>query len=91
MPFEIQVLVPLMTYSLPSRRADVRIACRSVPQSGSVRARPPRVSPVAKRGRKWRFCSSVPMRATMCAMMRCELMMPETDIQTRAIRSMMRA
>ncbi len=36
---------------MPARTARVRIACRSVPQSGSVRARPPRSSPVAKRGR----------------------------------------
>ena len=45
-----------------ARRA-VRIACRSVPQSGSVSARPPRSSPEAKRGRKARFCSSVPKRS----------------------------
>ena len=64
----------------------MRIACRSVPQSGSVSARPPRISPVAKRGRYWRFCSSVPLRCTHAAMIRCELKMPESDIHTSETR-----
>jgi len=65
----------------------VRTACKSVPQSGSVSASPPRSSPLAKRGRKCWRCASVPLRCTQAAMMRCELMMPDTDIQTRAMRS----
>ena len=51
MPFEIQVLVPFTVKLSPWRTAVVRIACRSVPQFGSVNAMPPRTSPLAKRGR----------------------------------------
>ena len=63
----------------------MRTACKSVPQSGSVSARPPRSSPLAKRGRKAAFCSGVPFLVTMKAMMRCELMMPVSDIHTDAM------
>ena len=86
-PLEIQVLVPLMMYSPPSRRAVVRTACKSVPQSGSVSARPPRSSPAANFGSQWRRCSSVPERCTSEAMIRWELMMPASDIQTSVMRS----
>ena len=91
MPLLIQVLVPFTTYASPSRRAVTRIACRSVPQSGSVSARPPRSSPAAKRGRNARFCASVPLRCTIADMIRCELKMPVSDIHTRAMRSTMSA
>ena len=57
---EIQVLEPLMTYSSPSLLAVVRIACRSEPPPGSVRAIVARSSPVAIRGRYESFCSAVP-------------------------------
>ena len=57
---EIQVLEPLTTYSWPSRVAVVRIACRSEPPPGSVRAIVARSSPVAIRGRYASFCSFVP-------------------------------
>ena len=73
------------------RTARARIACRSVPQSGSVRARPPRSSPAAKRGRKERFWASVPKRCTAAAIIRCELNTPESDIQTSDMRATMRA
>ena len=84
----IQVLRPLTTYSSPARFAVVRIACRSVPQSGSVKPTPPRNSPVAKRGRNAAFCCSVPLRCTTMAMIRCELMMPLIDIHTAEMCSM---
>ena len=58
--FVIQVLVPLMTYESPSRRAAVRMACRSEPPPGSVSAIVARISPVAIRGRYRSFCASVP-------------------------------
>jgi len=48
---------------------------------------PPRSSPVAKRGRNSAFCAWVPARCTAEAMMRCELMMPDSDIQVREMRS----
>ena len=47
----IQVLPPLTTYESPSRRATVRIAWRSEPPPGSVRAIVARISPVAILGR----------------------------------------
>jgi hypothetical protein len=50
--------------------------CRSVPPLGSVRPIPPRHSPLANFGRKVRFCSSVPLRSTQRAMIKCELNMP---------------
>ena len=49
--FEIQVFDPLITHCSPSRRAVVRIACRSDPPPGSVNAIVARNSPVAIRGR----------------------------------------
>ena len=76
---------------MPARTARVRIACRSVPQSGSVSASPPRSSPVAKRGSQARFCASVPTRSTHAAMIRCELKMPASDIHTSDTRCTMRA
>ena len=77
----IQVLPPLSTYSSPSRRATVRIACRSEPALGSVRPRLPRNSPLAILGNHWRFCSSVPARSMAEAMIKCELKMPQGAIQ----------
>jgi hypothetical protein len=73
------------------RFATVRMLCRSVPQSGSVRPTPPRSSPAANLGRKAAFCSAVPLRCTAAARIRCELMMPLSDIHTAEIRSTMRA
>ena len=55
-PFVIQVFVPLTMYVSPSRRAVVRIACRSVPHVGSVSASPPRSSPDASFGRNSSRC-----------------------------------
>ena len=67
------------------------MACRSVPQSGSVSAMPPRTSPLAKRGRKVFFCFPVPKRSTAAAMIRWELKMPVIDIHTAETRSTIRA
>ena len=55
MALEIQVLVPLTMYLSPWRRATVRMPCKSVPASGSVRPRPPRISPVANLGSQYSF------------------------------------
>ena len=46
-----------------------------------------RSSPRAKRGRNRLRCSSVPNRSTAAAMIRCELKMPDTAIQTADTRS----
>ena len=58
----------------------------SVPASGSVSARPPRSSPLAMRGRKRCFCSSLPNFCTRIAIIRCELKMPVSDIHTSEMR-----
>ena len=62
----------------------MRIACTSEPHSGSVIENAQRISPVAIRGRKRSFCSSVPSRISMLATMKCVLMIPEMLIQPRA-------
>ena len=58
--FVIQFFLPLMTHSSPSGTAVVRIAAGSEPASGSDSANAGDHSPVAQRGRKRCFCSSVP-------------------------------
>ena len=62
------------------------MACRSVPASGSVSARPPRTSPLASRGSQVSFCASVPNFSIASASIRCELKMPVMAIQSRAMR-----
>ena len=72
----------------------MRIACRSVPASGSVSASPPRTSPVANLGSQWRFCGSVPNFSMASASIRWELKMPVIAIHTdgdRASRSRRRS
>ncbi|MNV89838.1 hypothetical protein D3C71_1841690 [compost metagenome] len=61
-PLLMKVLLPLMTYSSPSRTAVVRTAFRSLPVPGSVMAMARMVSPEAAPGSHLRFCSSVPAR-----------------------------
>src|SRR4051794_7336751 len=51
---------PLTIYSLPSRRAVVRRAVKSLPADGSVSANALRREPSASPGRNRRFCSAVP-------------------------------
>ena len=69
----------------------MRIAETSEPRPGSDMEKAPRTSPTAIRGRKYSFCSSVPCWAIMWATMKWVLMMPDTDIQPRAISSTTRA
>jgi hypothetical protein len=57
---EIHAFEPLMTHSSPSRRAAVTIAAGSEPAPGSESANAGDHSPVAQRGRKRNFCSSLP-------------------------------
>ncbi|MGX1403700.1 hypothetical protein RKD40_001313 [Streptomyces ambofaciens] len=82
---------PFRTYSSPSRTALEEIAETSEPSAGSDIEKAPRMSPAAMRGRKWSFCSGVPCCLSMYATMKCVLMMPDTDIQPRAISSTHRA
>ena len=59
-PLLMKVLLPLMTYSSPSRTAVVRTAFRSLPVPGSVMAMARMISPVQRRAATCCFCSSVP-------------------------------
>ena len=76
-----------MTYSPLSRTARVWMACTSEPQLGSLIEKPPWNSPVAMRGRKRCFCSSVPKFSMRKLTMKWVLMIPVIDIQPRAISS----
>jgi len=58
--YEVQILLPLITYSSPSRRARVRSATRSEPASGSEKPWHHRTSPREIRGRCSAFCWSDP-------------------------------
>ena len=60
MPFEMNVLAPLMMYSSPSRLAVVAMPARSEPVPGSVIAIAVIVSPVAHLGSHSAFCSGLP-------------------------------
>ena len=90
-PLVTNIFVPVMRYSSPRRTARVLIACTSEPAWGSVRQSPPRASPAAKRGRKWRRCSSVPCWSTISAAIVWLLITPASDIQPRQISSITRA
>ena len=59
-PLVIHIFWPVMTKSSPSRTALVVIALTSEPSAGSDIENEPRTSPVAIRGSKACFCSSVP-------------------------------
>lgn len=86
-PFVSHIFWPFRTYSSPSLTAFEVMAETSEPRAGSDIENAPRTSPRAIRGRKWSFCSCVPCCLSMYATMKCVLMMPETDIQPRAISS----
>ena len=66
-------LLPLTTYSFPSRTAVVSVPPASEPALGSVSPNAPRASPDARGFRYFIFCSSVPKRyigihpSEMCA------------------------
>ncbi|MCY1231747.1 hypothetical protein D9M72_442070 [compost metagenome] len=68
-PLLMKVLLPLMTYSSPSRTALVRIDFRSEPVPGSVMAMAMMVSPRQILGSQRCFCSSVPKRTMYGAVM----------------------
>jgi len=53
----MNVLAPLISQLSPSRTAAVRIPATSLPVSGSVMAKPKRISPVAMRGSHLRLSS----------------------------------
>jgi hypothetical protein len=56
----MNILVPLMIQSLPSRRAVVARPAESLPLPGSVSAHAASHSPLAAFGRYFLFCSSEP-------------------------------
>ena len=59
-PWVMNIFVPSITQSLPSRRATVRRPAESLPLPGSVSAQAASHSPVAALGRYLRFCASLP-------------------------------
>ncbi|MNY12672.1 hypothetical protein D3C86_1457670 [compost metagenome] len=61
-PLLMKVLLPLITYSSPSRTAVVRTAFRSLPVPGSVMAMARMISPAQMPGSHFCFCSSLPQR-----------------------------
>ncbi len=60
LPFVIKIFDPLSTHSSPSSTAFVCCPCASVPAPGSVRPKAPIFLPLARSGRYFCFCSSVP-------------------------------
>jgi hypothetical protein len=90
-PLVTNIFVPLIRKVSPRATARVRMACTSEPAWGSVRQRPPRASPLAKRGSSRRRCASVPWCSTMSAAMVWLLTTPASDIQPRQSSSMTRA
>ena len=83
-PLVTHVLVPLITYSSPSRRARHEMFRVSLPASGSDSDRHPRGAPCARPGNQRACCSDVPCRMIRLAAIVCVLMMPESDIQPAA-------
>ncbi|MNT74057.1 hypothetical protein D3C72_2128330 [compost metagenome] len=67
-PLLMKVLLPLITYSSPSRTAVVRTALRSLPVPGSVMAMARMISPEQMPGSHCCFCSSLPQRLMYGAM-----------------------
>src|SRR6266700_3302876 len=61
-PLVIHIFRPDSTQSVPSRRAEVRIAAGSDPASGSVSPKQPIASPVAILGSQASLCPSDPHR-----------------------------
>ena len=83
-PLVTQVLVPLITYSSPSRRARQEMFRVSLPASGSDSDRQPRGAPSASDGSQRACCSGVPCRMIRLAAIVWVLMMPESDIHPAA-------
>ena len=63
----MNILLPFRTYSSPSRTAIVLMFCTSLPASGSVSPSPAWTSPLAMRGSRRSFCSTVPWSAMIDA------------------------
>ena len=80
-PLVTQALVPLTTYSSPSRWARQEMLRVSLPASGSERERAPRRSPAAMDGSHRRFCSSSPCVRMRIAAMVWVFTMPVRLIQ----------
>ena len=80
-PLVTQALLPLRTYSSPSRRARHEMLRVSLPASGSESESAPRRSPEAMAGSQRRFCSSVPCVRIMVAAMVWVFTMPVRLIQ----------
>ena len=80
-PLVTQALVPLRTYSSPSRRARHDRLRVSLPASGSDSDRQPRLAPDAMAGSQRCFCSSVPCAMISVAAMVCVFTMPVRLIQ----------
>ena len=70
--------MPLIRYSLPTFLAEVLIDIASDPESGSVRANEPIISPVENFGRYLCFCSSVPDITIVCDPM--PILVPAIDL-----------
>ena len=79
-PLVIHILLPLMTYSSPTRRAVVRMLATSEPQPGSLTPSAPMRSPASAGTRNSRFCSSVPSApmtgVAICAWTRSAMFTP---------------
>ena len=73
-------LVPLITKSPPSRRAEVRIPAASEPLSGSVNANEVITSPLATPGNQRLFCSGVPSITIPCEPMPTLVPMSERKV-----------
>ena len=80
-PLVTQALLPLRTYSSPSRWARQEMLRVSLPASGSERESAPRRSPDAMAGSQRCFCSSVPCVRIRVAAMVWVLTMPVRLIQ----------
>ncbi len=87
-PFVTHILVPVMTYSSPSRLARQVSALVSLPASVSESDRAPRTSPVARTGSQRACWSGVPLAARRLATMTWVLRIPERDIHPAASSSM---
>ncbi len=62
---DVQSFWPLTTQWSPSSTARVDSDARSEPDPGSEKPWHHLSSPLRIRGRKWRFCSSVPQRSSV--------------------------
>ena len=80
-PLVTHALVPLSTYSSPSRRALQAMLRVSLPASGSDRDSAPRRSPEAIAGSHRCFCSSLPWAISRVAAMVWVLTTPVRLIQ----------